>query len=443
MSPSTQKGSMRIKSYFAATVDAAIAQARAEMGTEALLLNTRKIAEADGQPAGYEVVFGVGDATATAVPLTLPPARRRETPVERPAAAATERAERVERVERVERAERVERRTPIAQRYETHSDKRQEELAGEIGKLHAQINEIRSLLMRSSAQQITIGRTVPELADVYAQLMQSGVDASLSRDIVDRLEASMATDAFFVRLDHDQAKSSANRWKQLRFDAERLESFVRSELQRRVALEPVLGGDGERGAVVVMVGPTGAGKTTSIMKLAASNRTGGRRVRILTLDSARGGQTMLHSFASNLGIAFAPVQSIHALAAMAGQTPGDLVFIDTPGYSLQDRTAELAAEAFAKLQNVEVHLVVPGYMKSTDLRRSTQKYAAFGAGRMLVTKLDETETFGSVYSEAARAQLALSFLANGPSIPEDIRPATTEDLMALAFDRPAARAHCA
>jgi len=85
---------------------------------------------------------------------------------------------------------------------------------------------------------------------------------------------------------------------------------------------------------------------------------------------------------------------------------------------------------------------VPGYMKSTDLRRSTQKYGVFGASRMIVTKLDETDTYGSVFSEAARAQLALSFLANGPGI-EDIRAATTEDLMALAFEKPAARAHCA
>ncbi|HLW77157.1 MAG TPA: hypothetical protein VKS01_09225 [Bryobacteraceae bacterium] len=424
------KNATRIKSYFASTVDQAIAQARAEMGNEALLLNTRKIAEAEGQSAGYEVVFGIGDAAATAAPLTLPLARKREA------------AERV-----IERAvDNVQRRfaapAPVRTPAPAAAPPR-EELADEIGKLHAQIDEIRSLLMRSSAQQITIGRTVPELADVYSCLMQSGVDAALSKDIVDRLEACMATDAFFVRLSRDEAaKSTANRWKQLRFDAERLESFVRNELQRRVAIEPLLGGDGNRGAVVIMVGPTGAGKTTSIMKLAASNRTGGRRVRILTLDSSRGGQTLLHSFASNLGIGFSPVQSIHALAAMAAQNPNDLVFIDTPGYSMQDRAAELAAEAFTKLANVEVHLVAPGYMKSTDLRKSTQKYAPFGASRMLVTKLDETDTYGSVFSEAARARLALSFLANGPAM-EDIRPATTEDLMALAFDKPAARAHCA
>jgi flagellar biosynthesis protein FlhF len=122
----------------------------------------------------------------------------------------------------------------------------------------------------------------------------------------------------------------------------------------------------------------------------------------------------------------------------------DLVFIDTPGYSSTgDRSAELAALVIEKIQNVEVHLVAPGYMKGTDLRRCIQRYEVFHPSRMLVTKLDETDTFGSVFSEAARAGLALSFLANGTAIPKDIRRATTEDLMSLAFERKVARAQCA
>ena len=55
---------MKIKSYFARTVDEAISKARVELGSEALLLNTRKIAD-NGMGAGYEVVMGVaGSAPA-------------------------------------------------------------------------------------------------------------------------------------------------------------------------------------------------------------------------------------------------------------------------------------------------------------------------------------------------------------------------------------------
>jgi flagellar biosynthesis protein FlhF len=439
----------RIKSYFAASVDGAITQARAELGDEALLLNTRKLTGENGQAAGYEVVFGLPGAQ---IPVTPPAARAQGRDV-RPlfgdlSAARPDPAKRVIQnpvptaqpkqaeipAARVTRTETVAARAAVSPAKTPAPD----DIADELGKLHAQIDEIRSLLVKSAAPQIAIGRTVPELADVYSRLMAAGVDSAIAKDIVDRLEASMATDAFFMRAG-DGSRGAANRWKALRFDPVRLEAFVLSEMGARVPLAPTLGADSDRGAVVVMVGPTGAGKTTSIMKLAASDHVAGRRVRILSLDPSRPGQNHLQSFASNLGIAFSPVQSVHALPAMIAQSAEkELVFVDTPGYAnTGDRAAELAALVIQKIP-AEVHLVAPGYMKGNDLRRCIQKYEVFAPSRILVTKLDETDTFGSVFSEAARVGLALSFLANGTAIPEDIRPAATEDLLSLALDREAA-----
>ncbi len=66
---------MRIKSFFSKTVDEAIAQARAELGAEALLLNTRKLTGEAGKPGGYEVVFGLDEEEAP--PASAP---RRSTP---------------------------------------------------------------------------------------------------------------------------------------------------------------------------------------------------------------------------------------------------------------------------------------------------------------------------------------------------------------------------
>jgi len=63
--------------------------------------------------------------------------------------------------------------------------------------------------------------------------------------------------------------------------------------------------------------------------------------------------------------------------------------------------------------------------------------------KLLVTHMDETATFGTVFSEAALAGLALSFLSHGPRIPEDIRAATVEDLLAMVGEQPRARAQAA
>ena len=75
--------------------------------------------------------------------------------------------------------------------------------------------------------------------------------------------------------------------------------------------------------------------------------------------------------------------------------------MDTPGYTGADaKAAEAAAAAFAECPQLDVHLVVPGYMKARDLRLCIERYARFRPTKLLVTKLDETHSFGSIFSEA-------------------------------------------
>src|SRR5579863_353678 len=75
---------MKIKSYFAKTVDEAISKARVELGSEALLLNTRKIADTD-TGAGYEVVMGVAGSGPAPKPVAACPTAKPAPPLETPA----------------------------------------------------------------------------------------------------------------------------------------------------------------------------------------------------------------------------------------------------------------------------------------------------------------------------------------------------------------------
>jgi flagellar biosynthesis protein FlhF len=386
-----------------------MAQAREELGPEAMLLNTRKAQADQIEGGGYEVIFGVA-GEAPEIPSIVPPVA---------AAPAVE----------------VESRAP-------------EHFAAELGRLHDQIDEIRNLLVRSSRGQVTAGRTVPELADVYARLMSADVEPALSKDIIDRLEASMATDAFFAAAGPDKA-NTANRWKTLRSDAGRLEAFVRVELENRVALAPHLGagpGTEEQGnPVVLLVGPRGAGKTTSLAKLAVSRvrSSNARPVRLLSLDMSRtAAHLQLQSVATAHKMAFEEVPAAYLLPGLIAETrQQETIFVDTPGYTGADaNAADAAAAALAECPQLDVHLVVPGYMKARDLRFCIEKYARFRPTKLLVTKMDETDSFGSIFSEAARAGLKLSFVAYGPAIPQDIRPVSSEDLLSMALEREKERA---
>src|SRR5580698_8039263 len=208
----TNQPALRVKSYFALSVDAAIAQAREELGPEALLLNTRKLPKDGDQSASYEVVFGVaGEAAPWPAPTQAPSREIRALSTESrydsrlDGKASPKESRTVLHESRSEpnvgshaepRNELRQEQTParyagspkpaepraasLARREQTSPSS--DDVAGELERLHAQIDEIRSLLVRSSTPQITIGRTVPELADVYGRLMSSGVDAAISND---------------------------------------------------------------------------------------------------------------------------------------------------------------------------------------------------------------------------------------------------------------------
>jgi flagellar biosynthesis protein FlhF len=372
------------RSYLAKSVDEAITQAREELGEEAMLLNTRKLANEQGLPGGYEVVFGM--------PHPVP-----------------------------------------------------EDLAADLERLHSQMDEIRNLLLRPAKTQLGTVRTAPELAGVYDHLIASEVDPVLSKDIVDRLGEPRALDAHLQRTEARRGKAGY-RGKASLNDPDTLEGFVLAELERRVGIEPRLG---QNDGSVVLVGPPGAGKTTTLAKLASfvSDLAGMRPVRLLSLNPSTGtfkGDTptgaahlRLREIAETLGIAFTEVPAVHLLPSFIAEARmKEFLLIDTPGYASTDRKAvEAAAAALAGCPAVETHLVVPGYMKPIDLRRCIQRYEIFRPSKLVVTKLDETHSFGSVFSEAARAGLSLSFLAHGPMIPRDIRPASPEDLLALAVQR--------
>jgi flagellar biosynthesis protein FlhF len=405
---------MKIKSYFAKSMDEAISKARVELGSDALLLNTRRLPDS-GSGAGYEVVMGV--AGATSATETTAPARAtlRVTPAPPRVAAAT----------------------PAPVKAQAASAP----ATGELERLRAQMDDLQNLLVRSARNQWTSQRSVPEVAEIFARLDAADVDPILTRDIAARLEAAMATDAFFLYAG-PEAEGAQNRWKSLKSDPARVENFLRTELESRVMVRPRLGIDGSQGAVAALVGPTGSGKTTSLAKLAVI-ASGQRPVRLVSLDKLRSGAEQLLSSVATPGITFTSVESLADLPKLVAEArKKECVLIDTPGFSAHEQTA--AAELAAVLDacgDVDVHLVAPAYMRARDLRNAIERYRVFQPSKLLITRLDETETLGTVFSEAAHAGLALSFLSHGTRIPEDIRPATVEDLLAMVPALPRARAH--
>ena len=195
-------------------------------------------------------------------------------------------------------------------------------------------------------------------------------------------------------------------------------------------VDSTLGRHGATRGVVALVGPPGVGKTTTLAKLAARFGISSRRpAYILSADVYRiAAADQLRTLAAILGIGFDVVETPVALAQALEEHRGkDWVFIDTPGLAANEmEDGEDLARLIASHPEIDTHLVLSASMKPADLARVIDRYEIFQPKKLLFTRLDETDRYGALVSEAARRSLPISFLGTGQQIPDDLEPASKE-----------------
>jgi flagellar biosynthesis protein FlhF len=194
---------------------------------------------------------------------------------------------------------------------------------------------------------------------------------------------------------------------------------------------PTLGIPGFECAVVALVGPPGAGKTTTLIKLAAHyGLADGRRTQILSADVHRvGAADQLRALASILGLGCEVMETPVALTqAIEEHRSKHLVLIDTPGLSSREmEDGEGLAQALASPE-LDTHLVLSASMQPVVLARIAAQYAVFQPKKLILTHIDEIDEHGLAI-QAARCSLPVSFLCCGPQIPDDIEPANEHCLI--------------
>jgi flagellar biosynthesis protein FlhF len=196
-----------------------------------------------------------------------------------------------------------------------------------------------------------------------------------------------------------------------------------AELESRFEVAP------EVGRITALVGPPGAGKTSALVKLAVMRGLAAQRpVRLLSIDHYRiAAAEQLRTYATILSVPFTLAETTVALAQAIDAAPKEtLLLIDTPGYtaaSLEESGQDLAAFLRGR-RDIDTHLVLTASMRQADLQRTVDLFQAFQPAKLLFTRLDETDSTGAMFCEAARTGKALSFLSTGQVIPEDMEPAT-------------------
>jgi len=389
---------MNVKRIVAKTSREAMRQLRDALGPDAVILSNRAV---DG---GVEVLaLAADDIAAMAPPVNDAPAPA-PAPAPRPQAP---RAQAPDVQAEPEPAVTIKRR--LIERVAVPSQE-SAQLAQSV------ISEIKSMHMRLESQLADMawrdlpGRD-PSGATVMRDMLAAGFSATLARDLLDTLPKG----------DEEQARA-----------------WMRNTLMKRLQVIQSENELLDAGGVFALMGPTGAGKTTTTAKLAARFvvRHGADKLALLTTDSYRiGGHEQLRIYGKILGVTVHAVRDAADLRlALSELRNKHTVLIDTVGMSQRDQAVAEQVEMLCQAgKPIKRLLLLNATSHGDTLNEVVQAYQTRGLDGCILSKIDEAASLGPALDCAIRHQLNVHYLSTGQRVPEDLHLANRQYLIHRAF----------
>lgn len=186
------------------------------------------------------------------------------------------------------------------------------------------------------------------------------------------------------------------------------------------------------GRILVFLGPTGTGKTTTLMKLSSLYKNTGKKVALITLDTYRiGAKEQIKAYSDSEEIPLREAEREEdLLCSLELFSSYDLILVDTMGLSRKDIEQNLRLKSLGMIlsrHGASFFLVVPASMKEEDMSSHEKRYKKdFTLSGMIVTKVDESETIGNALSFSYSSSLPLLFFTDGQRVPDDIEKVSSE-----------------
>jgi len=393
---------MKMKKYYASSIPEAMKLVRAELGEDAVILNSKVVVTKKFfgiiKKKSFEVVAGIDSME----PSNVAPA-----PVALPTTKTKHENARLQEVTNAVQAK-------------LHQVQPQKDapLHGEASiseDLRKEIADLKSLM--HSMHKKTIKEQYPdELLSFIEYLRQQELSEELITTIGDELftHVKEASDINF-----SQCK------------------MITKSLLRKTLEELPVGGISYEKKYINVLGPTGVGKTTTIAKMAArAVLEKKKKVGFITTDTYR--IAAIEQLKTYAGLLQAPVeiaynatdfeQAIHRLANL------DIVFIDTAGRNYKEVKYVDDLQRLIKFDDqAESFLVLAMTTKEKDMANIIEQFKQLPIEKFIFTKIDETNSIGTMINLMIKYNKGLAYYTNGQEVPEDIEEADLEAVLNLFF----------
>jgi flagellar biosynthesis protein FlhF len=206
-----------------------------------------------------------------------------------------------------------------------------------------------------------------------------------------------------------------------------LKNEIRTMVEKIIAKRvPASNAVDEQTRIINVIGPTGVGKTTTIAKLATEQvLKQKRRVAMITTDVYRiAAVEQLKTYAGILNVPIEVVRSTDELeTAVARLKNHDLIYMDTTGRNYKEmQNRESIFEYLNYPLQSDNYLVLSLTTKFEDMQVLLDSFLDSPVNKLILTKFDETTSYGSILNIAFKYPYQLAYIANGQSVPEDIAP---------------------
>ena len=366
---------MNMLSFLGQTPTIALRNAQAECGEDAIVISTKKISDKKTSDEDmYEVVVAIENKNST-ISAPIPKVK-----------------------------------TKVVLNTSNDNDIKSAKLYDfqhEILQMHTAIERIQRSLWEPKSHLFDLN-IPPEFIDMYNLFEENEFDQEMTYTIMKKTISSLPVS--------------------LKNNPDKINNFFKLILRRLILTIHEVPLRTHQRKIMMLVGPTGVGKTTTIAKLAsryAYKMNKDYKVGIITLDSFRvGAIEQLNAYTNIMRLPLEVVKKPEELVeAILRLKDCNYIFIDTAGSSQYDiDKINLINEYQQKLNDITIEkaLVLPANMKLSDLQEVYYNYARLDINHLIFSKLDETKSFGNLITFTHKVKKPISYLSIGQNVPDDL-----------------------